>query len=79
MQPLGNKILVKDIHEQKQTKSGIVLLPDVGPLKKVEVIAISPDSQTKLAPGDICLSNRGGVELEKGLWLCREDLLDCKL
>lgn len=79
MQPLGNKVLVKDIHEQKSTESGIILLPDTGPLKKVEIIAVSEDSQTKLKEGDICLSQRGGVELEHGVWLCREDLLDCKL
>lgn len=79
MQPLGNKILVKDIHEQKTTESGILLLPDTGPLKKVEIVSVSEDSQTKLKSGDICLSQRGGVELETGLWLCREDLLDCKL
>lgn len=79
MQPLGNKILVQDIHEQKTTESGIVLLPDSGPLKKVMVISVSPDSQTKLKEGDICLSQRGGVELENGLWLCREDMLDLKL
>jgi co-chaperonin GroES (HSP10) len=79
MQPLGNKILVKDIHEQKTTESGIFLLPDTGPLKKVEIVAVSPDSETKLKVGDICLSNRGGVELEPGLWLVREDLLDAKL
>jgi chaperonin GroES len=79
MQPLGNKILVRDIIEEKKTESGIILDTVKQHYKKVEVVAVSPDSETKLAVGDICLSNHGGVELERGLWLCNESLLDCKL
>lgn len=79
MQPLGNKILVRDLpKEEKQTKSGLLLLVE-DHYRKIKVEAISPDSQTTLAPGDICLCNPGGVELETGLWLCNENLLDCKL
>jgi hypothetical protein len=57
--------------------------------RKVEIIDISPESQAKylsdykiehpLKVGDVCLCNPGGVELETGLWLCDEGLLDCKL
>ena len=79
MQPLGDKILVRDIVESKTTESGIILDTVRQHYKKVEVVAVSPDTQTKLKPGNICLANRGGVELEDGLWLCSEQLLDCKL
>jgi co-chaperonin GroES (HSP10) len=81
MQPLGNKILVRDITEKEVvTEGGIILDPSKGNhYRKVVIENISPDSQTNLKPGDVCLANPGGVELEKGLWLCREDLLDCKL
>jgi len=79
MQPLGNKILVRDIIEgEKKTASGIILKVEEH-YRKVTVEAISPDSQTQLKPGDVCLCNPGGVELEPGLWLCNEGLLDCKL
>lgn len=81
MQPLGNKILVRDIIEdEKKTESGIVLV-DVGnnPYRKVKIEKLSAESKTTLKKGDICLCNSGGVELEKGLWLCNENLLDCKL
>jgi co-chaperonin GroES (HSP10) len=79
MQPLGNKILIRDIIEEKKSASGLILDTVIDHYKKVEIISVSTDSQTNLQPGDICLANQGGVELEKGLWLCREDLLDCKL
>ena len=79
MQPLGNKILVKDIIEEKKSKSGLLLDTMKEHYKKVEIIKVSEDSQTKLKAGDICLANAGGVELEKGIWLCNESLLDCKL
>ena len=79
MQPLGNKILVKDIHEKKTSAAGLILDHVKEHYKKVEVLAISPDSIAKLSPGDICLSDNGGVELEPGVWLCREELLVCKL
>lgn len=79
MLPLGNKILVKDIHEAKQSKSGLILDTIKEHYRKVEVVNTSPDSQTGLKVGDVCLADSGGVELEKGLWLCREDLLVCKL
>jgi len=79
MQPLGNKILVKDIIEEKRSESGIILDQVKEHYKKVEIVQVSEDSQTNLKVGDICLANRGGIELEKGLWLCNENLLDCKL
>lgn len=79
MQPLGNKILVKDIIEEKVSQSGLILDTIKDHYKKVEIVQVSPDSQTNLKPGDICLANAGGVELEKGLWLCNEQLLDCKI
>jgi co-chaperonin GroES (HSP10) len=79
MQPLGNKILVRDIpEEEKKTESGLVIL-EAKYYRKVEVVQVSADSTTKLKPKDICLANPGGVELEKGLWLMNESLLDCKL
>jgi len=79
MQPLGNKILVKDIYVEKTSVAGLILDTIKDHYKRVEVVAISPDSQSILAVGDTCLADAGGVELEKGLWLCREDLLVCKL
>lgn len=80
MQPLGNKILVRDIVEGEKTSEGGILLVGVKEhYRKVTVEAISPDSDTKLIPGDVCLCNPGGVEIETGLWLCNEGLLDCKL
>lgn len=89
MQPLGNKVLVKDIIEEKKSQSGLILDTVIDHYKKVEIVAVSPESQAKyfnehglphpLMPGDICLANAGGVELEKGLWLCNEQLLDCKI
>jgi co-chaperonin GroES (HSP10) len=79
MQPLGNKILVKDIVEEKKSASGLILDTVKTHYKKVEIIAVSPDSQAKVQVGDVCLANRGGVELEQGIWLCNETLLDCKL
>jgi len=79
MQPLGNKILVRDIVEEKKSEAGLILDHMKEHYKKVIVVAVSPDSESKLQPEDICLANQGGVELEKGLWLCNENLLDCKL
>lgn len=80
MKPLGNKILVRDIVErEKKSEGGILLVGVREHYRKVEVVEISPDSDTKLIPGDICLCNPGGVEIETGLWLCSEGLLDCKL
>lgn len=79
MQPIGDKILVRDIVESKTSEAGLILDMVKTPYKKVEIVAVSPDSETKLKKGDICLSNRGGIELEDGLWLCQEKLLDCKL
>lgn len=79
MQPLGDKILVRDINEEKKTASGIILDAVKSFYKKVEIVAVSPDSTTNLKPGDICLSGRGGVELEPGVWLCQEKILDAKL
>lgn len=78
MQPLGNKILVRDIIEEKKTESGIVDLTQDA-LKKVKIVQVSPDSATYLKPDDICLSERGGVEIEKGLWLCQESMLVVRL
>lgn len=81
MQPLGNKILVKDITEKEQkTESGIIYdASKSSPLKKVEIVKISEDSASRLSVGDICLSEKGGVELDSGVWLCNESLLVCKL
>lgn len=80
MQPLGNKILVRDIIEEgKKTEAGIILDTLQKPLKKVEIVATSPDSETNLKSGDKCLSEYGGVEIEKGLWLCNETFLQMKL
>ena len=80
MKPLGNKILVRDIKQgEKKTESGIILEGVKEHYRKVEIVEVSTDSNTELKPGDICLCNPGGVELEDGLWLCNENLLDCKL
>lgn len=83
MQPLGNKILVRDLPkaEEKKTEGGIILNQEEWEktYRKVKVEKTSPDSQTTLKEGDICFCGFGGVELEKGLWLCNEGLLDCKL
>jgi co-chaperonin GroES (HSP10) len=80
MLPLGNKILVKDVEEkEKKTEAGLILDLVKSPLKKVKVVAVSPDSQSKLKKGDTCLSSHGGIEVEKGLWLCQESLLEMKL
>jgi co-chaperonin GroES (HSP10) len=79
MQPLGDKILVRQIVESRVTESGIILDPVKKQYEKVEVVEISPDTETLLKPGDICLSVPGGVELEDGVWLRSEKLLHCKL
>lgn len=79
MEPLGKKILVRDIIEEKKSEAGLILDFVKEALKKVEIVSVSKDSDTSLQPGDICLSNYGGVELEKGLWLCNENILDAKL
>ena len=77
MQPLGNKILVRDIKESEKVSAGGILLAGVKETyRKVKIEAVSPDIPTILKEGDICLCNPGGVELETGLWLCRIDLLD---
>lgn len=57
--------------------------------RKVKVVDVSAESQAKykkeygvdypLSIGDICLCNPGGVEVEDGLWLCNEGLLDSVL
>ena len=79
MQPLGKMILISDIGEkEKKTQAGIIL-QEINPYKKVKIEALSETTATSLQPGDICLSNPGGVELEKGIWLCDEGLLVCKL
>ncbi len=81
MQPLGNKILVRDIiEEEKKTQSGIYLGSVTEHYRKVKIEALSADMEEPvLKLGDICFANPGGVELEKGLWLCRRDLLDAIL
>lgn len=86
MQPLGNKILVRDITNEKKIDFDIFVKTDSGLFttdnsiyRKVTVETVSEDSETKLKQGDICLCLPGGVELEKGLWLINESLLDCKL
>lgn len=80
MQPLGDKILVKIVkEEEKKTESGLFLGTVKNPYEKVEVIAVSPDSQTNLKKGDICLSDKGGVDIEENVWLRSEKLLVVKL
>lgn len=83
MQPLGRKILVRDIKEsgEKKTVGGILLNKEEWEkvYRKVKVEKTSPDSNTTLKEGDVCFCGFGGVELETGLWLCDEGLLDCKL
>lgn len=90
MQPLGNKILVRDIIEEERKTAGGLFIPETAQetYKKVTIEAISPDTKLhyllkdediKISIGDTCLSLRGGVELEKGLWLCSEDLLHCRI
>lgn len=80
MQPLGNKILVRDIIEsEKKTEGGLIIVDQTSPYRKVTIEKVSTESKTTLKEGDVCLCNSGGVELEKGLWLCNENLLDCLL
>ena len=83
MQPLGNKILVRELPKEDEKKSdgGILILKTELEkyYRKVTIEATSPDTKTILQKGDICLCGFGGVELEDGLWLCNESLLDCKL
>lgn len=79
MQPLGDKILVKQIVESRVTETGIILDTVKKQYEKVEVVEVSPDTQTVLKAGDICLSAPGGVEIEDGIWLRSEKLLHCKL
>lgn len=80
MQPLGTKILVKDIVEEKISEAGLHIIQK-DPLKKVKVLAVSKDSETELKPDDVCLSEYGGVEIPQGsgTWLCNESLLCLKL
>lgn len=83
MQPLGNKILVRDIveTEEKKTEGGIFIDKEEWQkfYKKVKIEEISPDSKTVLKKDDVCFCTYGGVELEQGLWLCNENQLDCKI
>lgn len=82
MQPLGNKILVRELpKEEKKSEGGILILKTELEkyYRKVAVEETSPDTKTVLQKGDVCLCAFGGVELEEGLWLCQESLLDCKL
>jgi len=89
MQPLGNKVLIKLIHEEKVSASGLILDTVKNPFNKVEVVGISPDSDvlcykedweiTRIDIGDICLAEDGGVEVEPDIWLCRSDVLVAKL
>lgn len=93
MQPLGNKILVRDIQEDinitvdskfditiadKGKTAGGIFIPAAQQTvyRKVKVEAISETSNIPLSVGDVCLCNKGGVEIEKGLWLINENLLD---
>lgn len=89
-QPLGNKVLVRDIVEtEKKTEAGVILMDAYNVYKKVKIEALSPDSVIKfmdksgdvkpLQVGDICLSDKGGVELEKGLFLMNDGLLQCRI
>ena len=80
MQPLGQKILVKDITEKESvTEGGIIVSARANPYRTIEIVKTSPDSKTKLKTGDRCLAEAGGVELEPTLWLCNESLLVAKL
>ena len=89
MQPLGNKVLVKVLHEQKVSAAGLILDHVKNPFNKVEIVAVSPDSDvrcydsdgaiTVIKGGDICLAEGGGVELESDVFLCRSDVLVAKL
>jgi len=89
MQPLGNKILVKILHEEKRSASGLILDTVKNPFNKVEIVAVSPDSDVRcydnefgivaIKAGDICLAEGGGVELEADTFLCRSDVLVAKL
>ncbi len=78
-QPLGDKILVEIIVEERKTEAGIILDTVKTPFDKVRVLCVSPDTETALKEGDICLSERGGVELEENVWLKNEKSLVCKL
>lgn len=76
MTPLGNNVLVRDVIEgEKKTQAGIILTDGNKQYKKVKVENKSPDSESKFNEGDTCLSLFGGLEIEKGLWLCNENLL----
>ena len=88
MQPLGNKVLVKVLHEEKRSASGLILDTVKNPFNKVEIVAVSPDSEVRcydetgivgIKAGDICLAEGGGVELETDVFLCRSDVLVAKL
>lgn len=78
-QPLGDKILVEIIVEERKTEAGIILDTVKTPFDKVKVLCVSPDTETVLKEGDICLSEKGGVELEPNVWLKNEKSLVCKL
>lgn len=78
MKPLGNKILVKVVNDSKLTEGGLIDV-SVKPLRTVEIVEVSEDSETKLKKGDKCLSEYGGVEIEKNLFLCNESLLSAVL
>lgn len=80
MIPIGKKILIRDIIEpEKKTETGIILLDGNDKYRKVKVEKVSPDSETWVKEGDICLATFGGLEIEKGLWLCNETILEMKL
>lgn len=78
MQPLGNKILVRVINEEEKRSAGGIILTDKDPLRRVQVKSVSPDTATDLKEGDICLSEYGGVEISKNLFLCNESLIWAK-
>lgn len=77
MQPLGNKVLVMDIiEEEKKSEAGLILLNSLTSCRKVSVTAISEDiDDPKVKESEVCLCNHGGIEVDKGVWLCDYGLL----
>lgn len=74
MKPLRDKILVKIVNDSKLTAGGLIDV-SVKPLRTVEIVEISKDSTSDLKPGDMCLCEYGGIEIEKNVFLCNENLL----
>lgn len=78
-EPQHDRVLLRDVGENKESEGGILLLDAHKFYRTVEILGISPDLETKLKVGDKCLAQKQGVELEPNVWICSYSVIDCKI